>query len=894
MFKKYKETVSAILIILSISSCDMKPQPKEIYANQEFQVYPDKVIQHDFKAEALSATEIKSNYESPQNQFIKPVLILKFSVNGQDNEMPVGKNHQLNLVSKSNDDVSPIITFGQQYTDQTRLPANLYLKSNTKITLKVDMKAVLKAFKNEGFYTFYDGSKLYKSDFKGVFVAGNLAPLNWDFANLGNNKKLQLQDPDGDGIYTLDLILNKKEDQKSIASSWKLKNNISAFPQYHSDFVLSDALYNLALDEMQNAIEPDSTFRTGKEWAGVWTRDISYSIILSMAVLQPKVAMISLMRKVKNNRVIQDTGTGGSYPISTDRMIWAVAAWEVYKTTGDKNWLQQTYQIVKNSVADDEQLVYDEETGLARGESSFLDWREQTYPKWMQAADIYESECLGTNAVHFEVNKVLAQMAQEIGEAEEAKQHEQIAERIKKGINTYLWMPEKGYYGQFLYGRKYKILSPRSEALGEALTVLFGIAEGDRAEKVIENTPVNSFGIPCIYPQIPEILPYHNNAVWPFVQSYWALAAAKAGNASSVMQSIASVYRPAALFLTNKENFVASTGDYAGTQINSSNMLWSLSGSISLVYKVLFGIHYEANALKFEPFVPQKLAGDRSLKQLKYRNAVLDIEMKGFGKLKSIALDGKALAKPQIPASLSGKHQISIVLDNEEKDDKINLVEGYFSLPAPEVVLNQQSISWKKMDGAISYQIIKNGKLDATVNTTVFKLKDAGEYQVLALDKNQVSSFASQPIDFYPASAEQIIQLENSVSKSALPYQGFNGQGFIEISKEKNTSINLKVNITEAGLFALSFRYANGNGPINTENKCAIRSLYLDNHNVGAMVFPQRGKDEWSNWGFSNLQKISLTKGTHEFKLKFEAFDENMNGAVNQAMLDELKLVKLN
>ncbi|PIH04468.1 hypothetical protein CS542_01040 [Pedobacter sp. IW39] len=65
------------------------------------------------------------------------------------------------------------------------------------------------------------------------------------------------------------------------------------FPQYKSAVPIMDALYNLGLEEMENAIEPDSTFRTGKEWAGVWTRDISYSIILSMATLQPKVAQYS-------------------------------------------------------------------------------------------------------------------------------------------------------------------------------------------------------------------------------------------------------------------------------------------------------------------------------------------------------------------------------------------------------------------------------------------------------------------------------------------------------------------------------------------------------------------------------------------------------------------------
>ena len=40
-----------------------------------------------------------------------------------------------------------------------------------------------------------------------------------------------------------------------------------------------------------------------------------------------------------------------------------------------------------------------------------------------------------------------------------------------------------------------------------------------------------------------------------------------------MIESLAAIYRPAALFLTNKENFVADNGDFAGTVIYSSNML---------------------------------------------------------------------------------------------------------------------------------------------------------------------------------------------------------------------------------------------------------------------------------------------------------------------------------
>ena len=125
-----------------------------------------------------------------------------------------------------------------------------------------------------------------------------------------------------------------------ISKEWNLKNDISAYPRLSTDNRLHEAIYNMGLDEMVNAVEPDTTLRTGKEWAGVWTRDVSYSILLSMAYLQPKASMISLRRKVDSlGRIIQDTGSGGAWPVSTDREIWCVAADGVYRGTGDREWL---------------------------------------------------------------------------------------------------------------------------------------------------------------------------------------------------------------------------------------------------------------------------------------------------------------------------------------------------------------------------------------------------------------------------------------------------------------------------------------------------------------------------------------------------------------------------
>jgi Glycogen debranching enzyme len=219
-----------------------------------------------------------------------------------------------------------------------------------------------------------------------------------NFYSLYNDKVMQA-DNTAIVVSTTKIKSNYKN-QTGAESEWKLSKDISGLPTYQSDQLIVDALFNMSSEESLKNIESDSTFRTGAKWGGVWTRDISFSIILAFAYLQPEVAKISLMKKVKRGRIIQDTGSGGAWPVSSDRMIWAVAAWEIYKTTGDETWLKKIYPIIKNSLDDDRKTLHDATTGLYRGESSFLDWREQTYPKWMSNMDIYVSENLGTNIVH--------------------------------------------------------------------------------------------------------------------------------------------------------------------------------------------------------------------------------------------------------------------------------------------------------------------------------------------------------------------------------------------------------------------------------------------------------------------------------------------------------------
>ena len=802
--------------------------------------------------------------------------------------MPPGSDHWVLIGDETQ---SPIITFGEKPAPLPEVPST-YLPVNYEYTLRVDMSSVEKQFQEKGYFEAYDGSRVAKADLKGFYVAGASLPLSWDFVGL-EEKGLKLQPTDVAGIYSLTVKFNPYREEDNKDKEWSLAVDISNRPRYISDQPIVDALFNLSVEEATKNIEADSTFRTGSKWGGVWTRDISYSIILAFAYHEPEVAKISLRKKVKRGRIVQDTGSGGAWPVSSDRVVWAIAAWEIYKVTGDQAWLDEVFPIIKNSLDDDYKTLHDPETGLYRGESSFLDWREQTYPKWMSNMDIAVSENLGTNVLHFQANTLLAEMAKLKGESGDV--YSKRADDIKGGINKYLWMKDKGYYAQYRYGRPDLSVSPRFEALGEALAVLFGVADQSRADTILSKSPVTEFGVTCIYPQIPGIPPYHNNAIWPFVQAYWNLATAKNGNEATLNHGLASIYRAGAFFLSNYENMVAQTGDFLGTEINSDRMLWSMAGNLAMVYRVFMGMSFETDGLHFHPVIPQSYNGQRSLTNFKYRQATLDITVSGYGNtFRSLMMDGKALKGGIVPVDLTGKHSIEMIMaDQPFKDSGINLVQNHFSLPTPLVSKEGNTLKWKPIEGATAYHIYRNGIFKEHTTSPTYAVADENyaEYKVSAMDKDGFESFTSEPIVF--AKDQILFEMENFASTSKLPYTEFSGRGFVEISTAKNKSIEIVITVGKDGEYLMDVRYSNGSGPWNTDNKCAVRSLSVNGVYTGVFVFPQRGKDEWSDWGYSNSQRVVLQKGENNLNITFEDWNNNMNVEVNTAMLDYMRVIRV-
>jgi hypothetical protein len=881
------------IILMLMTACNLKEKdtqdPNVLYQSDAFTIYKNKVVQGENVVEVISPTQMKSNYRSPASATFSRLIKFKFSINEKDNELAPGADHW--VIIGDNEHESKVVKFGEKPQSTPENPG-IYLPTNYKYTFKVDMSSVLEQFEKQGYYEAFDGLKVAKADFKGFYVAGGSEPLSWDFVNLAN-KGLELEPTKEANIYSLTVILNPYNEADAQDKEWQMSEDISNRPKYTSDQPIVDALFNLSLEEAIKNIEPDSTLRTGAKWGGVWTRDVSYSILLAFAYHEPEVAKISLRKKVKRGRIIQDTGSGGAWPVSSDRTTWCLAAWEIYKVTGDKVWLDEVYPIIKNTLDDDYKTIYDDRFGMYSGESSFLDWREQTYPKWMDNRDIFVSHNLGTNVVHYQAHRILAEMAKLKGE--DGKVYNERADKIKKGINDYFWMQDKGYYGQFLYGREDLILSPRYEALGEALAVLFEVADDKKAASIIAKSPLTEFGATCIYPQIPDIPPYHNNGIWPFVQSYWNWAAAKNGNEEVLNHGLASVYRASALFLTNYENMVAETGDFLGTEINSHRMLWSMAGNMAMVHRVFMGMEFKNDGLYFNPVAPKAYGGTKNLSNFKYRNAILDITVKGHGtKIKTVTINGKTAKTAFIPNNATGKQAIIIELANNDFPNfGMNKVENHFTLPTVLAKKEGDILTWQSIKNVKEYRIYKNGKLLKITTETQLQTPDElyASYMVTAVDTKDYEGFASEPMAF--AKDVKTIEAENFATASKLPYTNFSGKGFVELTLTKNKEIVMKFEVKKDGMYLIDFKFSNGSGPWNTENKCAIRSLTVNDMYQGVIVMPQRGSDEWSDWGFSNVRKVQLKSGINTIKIHFEDWNNNMNVDVNTAMLDYLRVVKV-
>jgi hypothetical protein len=420
---------------------------------------------------------------------------------------------------------------------------------------------------------------------------------------------------------------------------------------------LFDALYALAHAEAAEASvdrirdgsfdrgEPLACrcFETGKLWTYVWTRDTAYSVDLGLAAFDPARAQASLELKLSERRtggdlqIVQDTGSGGSYPISTDRIAWALGAERLlHFLDGEARdvFAARALEAIGNTLEQDRAVAFDQVEGLYRGETSFLDWREQTYPPWTARDTVHvgTSRSLSTNAVHLLGLEIGAALADEQGQADRAARWRGWAAELRARIGE-----------RFAAGESYRLDSgsvPRLDLLGLSLGVLSGSLSGDKASALVRDYPRLRHGSPVSWPLDGEVPIYHNRSIWPFVTAYQLRAARAIGGADEVVShGVLSLVRGAALHLSHMENYelvsgrpAVSDGPRSGPVVNSPRQLWSIAGYLSMVHEIIFGLETSREGIRFRPHLTREVrrrlfpgAESLVLDRFPYRGALITV-----------------------------------------------------------------------------------------------------------------------------------------------------------------------------------------------------------------------------------------------------------------------------
>ena len=396
-----------------------------------------------------------------------------------------------------------------------------------------------------------------------------------------------------------------------------------------------DALFALAQSELAQARVstitdhaynngqpvPCECLETGAKWPYVWTRDLAYATDLALFRFDPQRARNGLEFKLSGVRgaaatakaqatyVVQDTGSGGSWPVSTDRVAWFLGARHLLH---DGAFAGKTWAALVATLAQDRRFAFDANRGLYRGETSFLDWREQSYPRWTahDVVFIAESFALSTNVLYYEALQLAASMAQSRKDPAAAQFQKQAA-ALKAAIDSQFWREDRGLYMSYIGPANTVQRVDAYDLLGTSLAIVSGVAPPDHARRALANYPTWEPGSPVIWPEREDIRVYHNRAIWPFVSGYALKAARALDEPERIAHELRSIMREAALSASNMENFELITRPgqldsktHAGPVVNSKRQLWSIAAYLDMVVEGVFGVGADDT---IQPKLPREL-----------------------------------------------------------------------------------------------------------------------------------------------------------------------------------------------------------------------------------------------------------------------------------------------
>lgn len=870
-----------ILLItgFALSSCGNSHMSNDVIAqNDDYIITGDSVIQGRNIATALSATHIVSNYVPADSEAtLSRVIKFRLALNGHDNEMAANLCHYAIVGCDTT------VAWGQPEPAPSHLAIDSLKSDSRRWTLKVDMGPVMRSFQEQGYYVATTGDTIFKSEFKGVWIAGNMLPMTWNFNSLTQNSILKLTPMAGqEHIFAITLSLLPPTQVKQRNAEWKIEKPNPNYAIVSTGQKLIDALYNMSIQSIASS-KAKSIAHQGYSTPLNSHSNLNYPIMLSLAYLDPQGAIATLKSKVHHGEIDRSHNAGSAWPIYANDLSWAAAAWEIYAVTGNRQWLNYAYQVIKKTVDKDYDLNCNQNTHLLHGGLRFTFTQSQYYPSWMRSKDIYESQSLTTNILYQRAFEILNDMSDELGIE---TNYGEKALLLKDAINETLWNEMHGYYCQYIYVAPYPVQSPGIDNLGQALSVLWNVASDDRAEMLIMRTPTTHFGIPTASPHYESLEDVNlSETISPTIQALWNLAAAKTDNEHMLRRGLGALYRSQALFCAHQMAWNAYNGEPIAP---STSDLGCATANVSMMFRVFAGMTFLPNGIEFNPFVPIFMKGVKHIDGFKYRHATLDITIMGTGNdIESIAIDGKEGNDNFFPASLHGHHTVFIKLRNKNRaQQEVTVSDKKFRLPQPPIVRwnLDNTATILNYDQNTEYRMVVNGVIRYNVSDTTFvRHRTHAPFSINALIGigKLAFSYLSKPHYIIPAGCR--VDLASMAQQGTAIATSKRKNGMIEAPATPSGSIvKLRYHTSMAGSYFIDLHYANG----DIAPECPTMQVLANTHPQGTLVLPATGQGEWLNMHMSNMIEIELLKGENEITLQLHGQQ------LNPVLIDYARIIK--
>lgn len=405
----------------------------------------------------------------------------------------------------------------------------------------------------------------------------------------------------------------------------------------------------------------------GLDYATPWTRDAAINVMNAVALLDVDVSKNTLLSVLeeRDGKVF----IGDQY---WDAVIWGLGAYKLFMYNNDINFLKLSFEALKNTIQYMEENEYDEGLGLFRGPAVYGDgvsaypdkyqnenlnsaiwtWQDshpdQRYPKGYGLPMF----ALSTNCLYKEAYEVLLKISQVIGC--NGKEYKSKAEILKKNINEKFWNSKKNTY-DYLYKE-----SDFQEGMGLSFTILFNIANDSQINKIINNTYITNYGIPCVYPSFERYLKMgygrHSGTIWPHIQGFWAKAMKKVGQYDKFSFEMFALAKNAVRDMQFAEIYHPVTGEiYGGVQEDEGlgdkkyriwkscdYQTWSATAFLNMIFEGIFDIKLKEKG------------------EIDFSNVFLPNELK-FAELKNINIFGK---RYDVNVKRTGNSSIKLETEN--------------------------------------------------------------------------------------------------------------------------------------------------------------------------------------------------------------------------------------